>query len=298
MVRPSFALAAVVLVAASTATERVVQGDGFIAATVNGVPAKLRIEAGAPGLPLVSAAIVAGAKLKCGGLVCLNVRFGIGRERVAGLTGSAAVGWDAGKPDDRRVGWLSNGWPTQGDGTVGPAGLPEDRVRFVLRATAAGERTIALPMEKSGILFGSWSFLRGVITVDGERIAVRLDPNHPRSLATAAAGAAIARAQGGTLTPRTGRQEVLFGVERPYRVMTLARPLAVGPVALTAIGVRVTDGAGANTIPQEGDDPSEVVVRGKGKKSPMVLSLGADALARCSSIVFDKPARAIRLSCL
>ena len=47
-------------------------------------------------------------------------------------------------------------------------------------------------------------------------------------------------------------------------------------------------------------DPNEVVVTGKGKHDIKHdrLSIGADQLNRCSSIVFDKPAKQIRLSCL
>lgn len=45
-------------------------------------------------------------------------------------------------------------------------------------------------------------------------------------------------------------------------------------------------------------DPEEIVVVAKGKRrTDGRLSIGADLLERCSSIVFDKPARQVRLTC-
>lgn len=291
------AIAALLLLAATAPpAERIVAGDGIVDATVNGLPLRLRIEPGAPGLPLVSQAFAARAGLKCGGLLCFGVAYGVGRENAYGKTVVARFGWGANKAEKRRVGWLSRDYAMPADGAIGPAGLPEPVVRFALRPPRTGERTVALPLERGG-LFSDWGASRAVLTVGAEKILVRFDPDHRRSLATAAAGVALARAQGGVLTAERGTQEVRFGIERPYRVLTLERPLAVGPVTLASLGVRVTEGGGANTIPQEGDDPSEVVVTAKGKKTGMVLSLGADALGRCSAIVFDKPAKLVRLTC-
>lgn len=284
------------LAASEPPTERVVEPGATAPVTVAGIPLRLRISPGTPGLPLLSQAIVAQAGVKCGGLLCFGAAYKIGREQVNGRTALAQIGWGDAPPAKRRVGWLSAPHDLPGDGTIGPAGLPESVVRFVLGPSRAGERTVAMPIEDEGLL-SQWGALRGVLTLGKDRIAVRFDPEHPRSLLTAAAGVAVARAQGGTLGEERGRQEILFGVERPFRVMTLARPLAVGPLALSTLGVREADGSGANTIPQEGDDPSEVVVTAKGKKTYMVLSLGADALARCSSLVFDKPAKQVRLTC-
>lgn len=85
--------------------------------------------------------------------------------------------------------------------------------------------------------------------------------------------------------------------------MRLARPLPVGGLSLSSVGVRVADAGTVTAIPEAGaapPDPAEVVVTGKGKKRDWrqdVLSLGADVLGRCSAIVFDKPAKQVRLSC-
>jgi hypothetical protein len=66
--------------------------------------------------------------------------------------------------------------------------------------------------------------------------------------------------------------------------------------------MRVADGGSTRDIPEADapkGDPDEVVVVAKGKHDPKRdrLMLGADALSGCSSILFDKPAQQIRLSC-
>ncbi len=71
---------------------------------------------------------------------------------------------------------------------------------------------------------------------------------------------------------------------------------------MTQLSVRTADTGSTATIADADapGDPDEVVVTGKGKHDPKKdwLSIGADQLGRCSSIVFDKPARQVRLSCL
>ncbi len=119
------------------------------------------------------------------------------------------------------------------------------------------------------------------------------------------AAARLAAAHGGTLSGDAVLTEIFFGVERPVRTMTLARPLALGMLSITTLGVRIGDYGRTASIreadaPVEAVDPDEIVVTAKGGKRDMrrdTLSLGADYLKRCSSIVFDKPARQIRLTC-
>lgn len=97
------------------------------------------------------------------------------------------------------------------------------------------------------------------------------------------------------------RAEIAFGVERPVRMMALDRPLAIGALSLTRIGVRTGDWGNAAGIAEAGSaDPDEIVVTAKGRKRDPFrdrLAIGADVLARCSSVIFDKPARQIRLTC-
>jgi hypothetical protein len=92
---------------------------------------------------------------------------------------------------------------------------------------------------------------------------------------------------------------IAFGISRPVRPMRLGRPLAVGPLTLTELGVRTGDFGNASTIREEGGDPDEVIVTGDRRRNSRWdrLALGADQLSRCSAIVFDKRRREVRLTC-
>lgn len=302
--RNALLLAPLLLLAASppdrpaeAPVERIVTGDRIVSVTVNGTPLRLRIVPGGQGLPVVTPAVAERLGLRGGGMLAFGVAYAVGRERVEGRTEVTRFGWPGAPVERHRVGWMSRDYPLDGvDGTVGPAGLPEPVVRFALRAPRAGERTVSLPMSGGGGMFGDWMVIGAEVSVGGRPIRVVFNPDGARSTATAPAAARIAAAHGGQLTTETARQNIAFGIERPLRIMTLAQPLVVGPLALSTIAVRVTDGAGANTIREEGADPNEVVVPGRNDR-PGSMTLGADQLDRCSSIVFDRRARQVRLTC-
>lgn len=285
--------------AASPPPERIVDGDGIVAVTVNGTPGHLRIDPGAPGMPLIDAAFAGRAGVK-GGM--FGFIFKIGPERIAGRTAVAKIDLGQG-PFKRRVGWSTRSYASIADGAIGPADLPEPVIRFLLNPARVGERTVTMPMVDGGGLFGGFAGLYGQIMVGGEPLRIRFDPWHPRSLANAGAAARIAAAQGGKLSGETTRREIAYGIARPVRDMTLARPLQIGPLSILALGVRTGDGSGAATIADADappPDPDEVIVTAKGKAHDPNrdrVAIGADLLMRCSSLVFDKPARQIRLTC-
>ena len=289
--------------AAERGGERVVSGDAMVAVTINGKPLRLRIEPSVPGLVLVAPALKDELGLKASGFFGIGVRYRIGQETTYGGTRVVQFNWAGEKPGKRRVGWTSRAYQPPADGTVGPAGLPEQVIRFALHPARAGEQTVTLPTQGGTGLFGGWFDIKGMARISGVPMYVRFDPHHPRSLANASAAIALAAAHAGTMTQETGRQEIMFGIERPYRVMKLGRPLTLGGLSLASLGVRVTDGDIAGRIAKEGAapdaaDPNEVVVTAsKGKPPTNLLILGTDALAACSSLVFDKPARVVRLTC-
>jgi hypothetical protein len=151
-------------------------------------------------------------------------------------------------------------------------------------------------------VFGRLSGEFAQIIIGGQPVRIRFDPYHPRTTVTANAASLIAEAQRGTLTGSAEPVEIAFGIARPVRTMTLATPLAVGPLLLSTIGVRTSDVGSAAAIPEADaapPDPDEIVVTAKGKRDPKRdrLTLGADLLDRCSAIVFDKPAKQISLTC-
>ena len=284
--------------AAAQPAERVVSGDGIVSVSVNGAPGRLRIDPAAPALPILTAPFALGqARLRAGPFA-----FGymVGPQEVAGRSavGRIAIG-EGSRPRKRRLGWTGRAWVEGADGVIGPGGLPEPLVRFVLRPPVPGERIVTLPMEDEGGLFGGWGGTYALIDLGGEPLRVRFDPHAPRTLATAGAAVRIANAHDGVMGGETTPAHIAFGISRPVRNMRLGRPLIVGPFAISELGVRTGDFGNAAAIREEGADPDEVVVTGDRRRNRQWdrLSIGADQLSRCSSITFDKRAREIRLSC-
>ncbi len=220
---------------------------------------------------------------------------------VTGRTAVAHVAFGSDKPARQRIGFTAKPFAAGFAGVFGPGSLPDPVIRFHLRDAIAGERTTAFPMVDQGDLFGGWAERFAVIMVEGQPMRVRFDPHHPNSVANAGAAVRLARAYGGTLSGTTSPTEIAFGVERPIRTLTLKTPFTVGPLTIGTLGVRTVDQGNTDTIADADQqaDPNEVVVTGKGKHDIKNdrLAIGADLLARCSSIVFDKPAKQIRLSC-
>ena len=291
-------IAALVTAASSPPRERAIAPDGLEPVTINGVTRTVRIDPGVPAMPLITKEFADAAGMKSG---IFGVSYAVGPKMIAGGTAVARVAFGSTKPAKQRIGFTQQPFAAGVAGVFGPGSLPEPVVRFRLREPHAGERTVAFPMVDQGDLFGGWAERFATVLVEGEPLRIRFDPHHRRTLANAGAAVRLARAYGGTLSGATSSTEIAFGVERPIRMMTLATPLAIGPLTIASLGVRTTDNGQTNTITDadKATDPNEVVVTGKGKHDVKRdrLSIGADLLDRCSSIVFDKPARQIRLSC-
>lgn len=303
-------IAAALLLAGSAdpPAERVVSGDGIVNVRLNGKLARLRIDPAAPGMPLMADAVADERGFKMGGSLGIGFGFSVGPTTVMSKTQVIRVAYGI-KPQKQRVGWTQRPFAIAADGTIGPGGLPEQVVRFVLRPARPGETTITMRMEKLGFpmtLFGGgWIASIGMINVGGTPMRVRFDPYHSRTLATAGAAVRLAKAYGGELSGTARPTEIFFGVERPVRDLKLDRPFVLGSLSIDRLGARTGDFGTTGAI-HDGDapavvtDPDEVVVTAKGKSRDMrhdTVSLGADQLRHCSSIVFDKSAQAIRLTC-
>lgn len=287
--------------------ERVVTGDGVIEARIGGQAARTRIDPAAPAMPLIDLALAERAGLKLTGSWGISIGYKVGGVSV--MTRTQAVEVDLGNgPDKRRVGWAQRPFAPGVDVSVGPAALAEPIVRFQLRPSRLGETTTNFPaMHESGPLgmFGDFSATYARIDVGGAPMRVRFDPYHARTLASAGAAVRLANLHDGVVSGDAVPTEIFFGVERPVRTLTLRKPMALGPLTLATMGVRTGDMGNAASIreadaPVEVADPDEVVVTAKGKTRNMrhdTLSIGADQLDRCSSIVFDRRAGVIRLTC-
>ena len=289
-------MAALTTGAAKAPRERVVSGDGIVVATINGASGRLRIDPAAPAMPLIVDEWARRARLK-GSFV--GIGYAVGPRRIMGESAVARIAL-GGTQYKRRVGWLRLPYDPATQGIVGPGGLPEPVVRFQLREPGSGERTAAFRMVDGGGLGGGWGERFALVDVGGVPLRVRFDPLHPRTLATAGAGRRLADSFGGRLEGEPPDEEIAFGIRRPVRGLSLGRPLLFGPFVIERLGVRIADFGSTAGIPdaKAEPDPDEVVVTARNRDTGHDrLALGSDQLARCSSIVFDKPARQIRLTC-
>jgi len=281
--------------ASKPATQRVISGNGMVDGQVNGVAARYRIDPAGGGAPLLTTSIAERAKLSAG---FFKFGFTLGGQKVGLRTAVTRIDFGSGSIR-RRVAWSDRAYARGVDVLIGPGGLPEPIVRFALRPSMPGERTMVLKMVDGGGLFGSAFGLFALIDVGGAPLRVRFDPFHARTLVTANAAVRLAQANGGRVAGTPQPVEIVFGIARPVRALVLQRPVIVGPLSFTTMGVRTGDYGSTSSIPDRDLDPDEIVVVGKVRPDPRRdrLTIGADLLDTCSSIVYDKPAKQIRLTC-
>lgn len=211
--------------------------------------------------------------------------------------GFKRVGIDmAGRRFFRTVEWFGVPHPSGADAVIGPASLPFDVIRFDLGRPVPGERAVDLPLTD----FSDEGQRLGTVLVLG-RSPVRIFFTLARkeTLATAGAGTAIAAAHGGHLLGDLRPTPIAHGVTRPTRTMRLDHPLAVGPVSIRSLSVRVADYGHTRIASGERVDPAEVVVSKRIKRDPRNdwMLLGRDALRGCSSLVMNKRRKLLTLSC-
>jgi hypothetical protein len=95
-----------------------------------------------------------------------------------------------------------------------------------------------------------------------------------------------------------------FAVERPTRVMRIARPIELGELLVDRFAVRIEDYGEPDRVGDiAADDPRFekgriIVSRRKGRGRPDLLTrIGSDQIAHCSALTYDLKAGEIRLSC-
>lgn len=290
--------ASILLVGAAdgSSDERVIEIDNVIDAVINGVPARMHIDPAGLGMPMLTKDFAVRAELKPGPI---GIGYSVGPELISARTAVVRVHFGEGSIK-RRLGWTQAPFNRDFDGVMGPGSLDEPVIRFVLRPSLPGEKTTTLPL--NGGSLGGWGESFARIDVGGVPVLVRFDPKRAVTVATAPAGALVAKAHDGQLTGETTAIPIAFGIERPVRMMALNAPLQIGSRSLTAIGVRTSDYGSASSIPEQGarEDPDEaIVVTAQKKRNPRRdrIDVGRDILDHCSSLVFDKRAKQIRLTC-
>lgn len=267
----------------------VVRGDGVVPARLGGAPGRLLLSPWAPAAPTLNPDYRNRAGLHAG-LFGFSVK--VGPVKVRGDTSVARLDFE-GLSYRRRVVWFERDYAQGADAAIGPGGIPASVIRFDLRPARGGERVTTLPLVQQ--MFRP-SYARVML---GKRpIILLFDPQHPRSLATAGAGSALAEFLGGTLQGAPTPAHVAFGIMRPARLLRFARPLTFGGIQLDEVLVRISDNGSVAGIKDADADPEEVVVSAKTSNERRdVVIIGRDVLDRCATITFDKPAKQIRLAC-
>lgn len=281
-----------------------VDADEPLAAVIEGRPAELQFVSGFVDRLTLNVDYVAKHGIRPAAIMGnADVNF-FGRREIKGK--NRPVGYSIGSSkENARAFWFAEVPQPKYDGAIGPFAMPFDVVTVRMAPLQAGEKIHNM------IYFGDANNGSNAGHIDptfhtAVSFAVEKRMRYP--LASAATGAAIAAAYGGTLSGETWDEAIAFGVKRPVRLLTLEKPFVIGQFSFTKIAVRVRgsiDAGGAGEAiaeaPSASDrDPAEIVVIGAGKKPRIpVFSFDIDrnVLDACSTISFDKPAKQIRLSC-
>ncbi|SFR83103.1 hypothetical protein SAMN05192580_0964 [Sphingomonas jatrophae] len=181
------------------------------------------------------------------------------------------------------------------DGAISPASLPYDPVRLVRQSEPEG-RSASYPATIS-----AETGLTLAQPLGRETLRVRLALDGETPIATASAGAVLAKAQGGRFVGPVFRVTPAFGVSRQARTMVFARPPLVAGFPLERVAVRFADFSGGRTLPLPGEGDGEgIEVRGRApppQRDWPSVSLGRQQLDRCREIAFHRAQSVITLDC-
>lgn len=293
LTRAALAAIALPFLVASTQPEARTEfqaSDRVSTITIDGRTTLVEVAPDGPNSVIVNAA-VADALDKRGSL--LRGEHRIGRMAIKAQTNTARIDFGDGNRVKNRIFWFERDWNSIGEGRIGPGLIPSDEVTFRLREAQPGERTITLPLiahRRAG--------LRTELVVDGVTVPMVFTFDRPQTMITASTGALLASRYDGKMVGEPFPMGLEMGFHRPVRSMAFNEDVFVGRLQLKDIVVRTTDMGSTSAIPDDQQDPNEIVVTGKGKR-PAVhgIFVGTESLGHCSSLTFDKPAKEIRLSC-
>lgn len=277
-----------------------VRGDGILPMQVNGVDGRVRVDPSAVPRMICNPDFAVRAGIVAQGRAVILTdpadaygSFGTVSLRLAGRTRQVLASW------------LGRRYVDGADCVIAPEMIGVDAAQFVLRPAVRGERTVAMPMNPGGESSPDWNGAAATAVRIGDRdVSVGFTLAQPDNTVTARTALRISGAYGGRYAGDAVRTEAASGQERLLRRMVLARPMAVGPLTIDEMQVRVTDWGSARRIKRVGEveppaDPNEVnvVARAEHEDTFERLMIGTSALRRCSSIVVDLRAREIRLTC-
>jgi hypothetical protein len=285
-------------------TEIVLDADAAIDATIAGQAAQLQLVTGFVDRLTLNTQYVVKNGIKPAAIMGnADVNFW-GRREIKGKNRPLRY-TIRGVEEEGRAFWFADVPQPRFDGGVGPFAIPFDVVKVQLSAPRPDE------LVHSMVYFGDLNNGSNAGHIDPTfktTVNFSIEKRMRYPLASAATGAAIAAAYGGTLSGDAWEEDIAFGIKRPVRLLTLEKPFVIGVFRFAQIAVRLRSdvdagGAGEAIAEQPVDDegdPAEIIVMGKGKKARQPIftfDIGRDTLDTCSSITFDKAAKQIRLSC-
>ncbi|HEX8642289.1 MAG TPA: hypothetical protein VF702_00075 [Allosphingosinicella sp.] len=300
---PACAVAALLLAAAPSAVRAaappppplvVDASSGFVvSATINRRPVRLRVD---PGIGFVLNPAAA-ERVGAGGGLLQSIFKPVAQIGPVYIEGN----WRNGRVDfggvraGRRFYYFPRDAVEGADGAIGMADLPHPSVTMRLRATAPGEVTHSFDVRTNpglGLVYRH--------AIGETMLLTHFSLMRARTQASAAAGAVLAELHRGTWSGEAREEPIILGVSRPLRPMRFASPLSLQGLLLSGLFVRTADYRGNYALPTDpSSDPSEIVVTGNLRRSRAVfrLTVGADTLARCSSITYIRAQRRLTLSC-
>lgn len=271
-----------------------------VPATIEGQAVRLRIESGGLNRLTLTSATVARLGLKPAPILGKASLRLAGRREFVGYNRPLDFTID-GRATKGRAFWFDAAALGDAEAVIGPWGVPQSRLLFQLPGPSAGAVAYRYPLR------GDVNSLAvTVLTTSGKAVVIAFQVDGPGTLplVSAAFGALLAEQLDGHVSGASWDEPVLLGITRPVRLLTLGKPLELGPFRFTKLAVRVpdrVDAAGRGPAIREAgeDDPAEVVVAAgtKGRAPIYSLFIPPAAVQRCASLVFDKAAKQIELSC-
>lgn len=264
-----------------------------IAATVNGHPLTLIVDPAASGDLVINPDAARRAKLSPS---TMPITGYIGPVKVRGSWKKANLKV-AGQRTPAIVTWYEQPVTRLADGIVSPGALPFEEVRLLLGPQRPASASFSVPVE-----FSTDYGLSEVQPLPKAQLLVRYSLSSPDSIATAAAGAVLARRFGGSWAGDVASARMKLGIERPVRTLALTAPWQAGPFQIRDFLVRTRDWRGTQALPTEDDDHAagDIVVTGRSpnrQRSFYEFVVGRDRLSGCSSITYSKRRETLDFVC-
>lgn len=263
--------------------------DPVITALLEGVPMRLRVDLSAHDTIELNPAAAARLALKYES----GPDVYVGRVRLVGRTAIAKVRIGS---VERPIQVVEHGRDccVGADGAIGPQQLPYGRVLWRNPAAPAPSGIVALMLDDEEA-----TGLSALVPREAARVRVRFAFAQLQSGATAAAGAILAAAWGGTWGGPEQRVPAAFGITRPARPVVFAHPATLAGFRFDHLMVRTADFGGREQLPADPVTADEIVVSQTMPRQEAwpAVTLGADRLTRCVEIVFDAQPRSLTLRC-